>query len=184
MKSRRVPTIRSRLALLVIACVIPATLMAALLISYNYQRERSRQLRDSMATARALMSALDRELAGVQSALFALATSPDLSSNELSAFYDQAKDVLPVLIANNIVLIDANGQQLINTFRPFGTVLPSATPRQLQRIFETGLPVITGLFDGPVVGEPVLATGVPVRRGNRIIYSLNAGISPKRLSGI
>jgi diguanylate cyclase (GGDEF)-like protein len=170
--------------LLVIACVIPATLMAALLISYNYQRERSRQLRDSMATARALMSALDRELAGVQSALFALATSPDLSSNELSAFYDQAKDVLPVLIANNIVLIDANGQQLINTFRPFGTVLPSATPRQLQRIFETGLPVITGLFDGPVVGEPVLATGVPVRRGNRIIYSLNAGISPKRLSGI
>jgi hypothetical protein len=87
MKSRRVSTIRSRLAWLVIACVIPAALMAAALISYSYQRERSRLVRDAIATARALTSVLDRELAGVQSALFALATSPDLLTNDFSAFY-------------------------------------------------------------------------------------------------
>src|SRR5713226_6739769 len=120
MKSGRIPTIRSRLALLVIACVIPASVMAAVLISQNYQRERARLVRDSMGTARAMTSALDRELAGVQSALFALATSPNLSSNNLRAFHGQAKEVLPNLIANSIVLVDANGQQQINTLRSFG----------------------------------------------------------------
>jgi diguanylate cyclase (GGDEF)-like protein len=184
MKSGRIPTIRSRLALLVMASMIPASLMAVVLISYNYQREQARLVRDSIATARALTSAMDRELAGVQSALFALATSPNLFSNDLRAFYGQAKEVLPNLIANNIVLIDANGQHQINTLRSFGEALPFGTSPQLRRIFETGRPVITDLFPGPVIGRPLLAIGVPVRRGNTIIYSLNAGILPERLSSI
>jgi hypothetical protein len=170
--------------LLVIACVIPASLMAAMLISYSYQREHARLVRDSIATARALTSALDRELTGVQSALSALATSINLSSDNLAAFYNQAKDVLPVLIANNIVLIDAKGHQVLNTLRPFGEPLPSETPPQLQRIFETGQPVITGLFPGPVFGRPLMAIGVPVRREGAIVYSLDAGIVPERVTSI
>jgi diguanylate cyclase (GGDEF)-like protein len=184
MKSRRVSTIRSRLAWLVIACVIPAALMAAALISYSYQRERSRLVRDAIATARALTSVLDRELAGVQSALFALATSPNLLSNDFSAFYRQAQEVLPILIANNIVLIGANGRQLVNTLQPFGEPLPAETSPQLRTIIATGRPVITDLFVAPVVGRPLVAIGVPVRQGNAIVYSLTAGIVPERLSRI
>jgi diguanylate cyclase (GGDEF)-like protein len=164
--------------------VIPASVMAAVLISQSYQRERARLVRDSIATARALTSAIDRELTGVQSALFALATSPNLSSNNLRAFYGQAKEVLPNLIANNIVLIDANGQHRVNTLRSFGEPLPSSISPQLRRIFDTGRPVITDLIPGPVIRRPVLAIGVPVRRGNAIIYSLNAGIVPERLSDL
>jgi diguanylate cyclase (GGDEF)-like protein len=184
MKPGRIPTIRSSLVVLVVACVIPALLMASALITYNYQRERARLVRDSIATARAMTSAMDRELAGVQSTLSALATSPSLSSNDFRAFYDQAKEVLPTLIANNIVLIDANGQHQINTLRPYGEALPSSTSPQLRRIFETGSPVTTDLFPGPVIGRPLLAIGVPVRRRNAIVYSLDAGIVPERLSGI
>jgi hypothetical protein len=130
--------------------------MVVLLISYNYRLERARLVRDSISTARALATATDRELAGVQSALFALATSPNLSSDNLRAFYDQAKEVLPNLIANNIVLNDPNGQQQLNTLRSFGNALPSAASLQLQRIFETGRPATTDLFLGPVVGRPLL----------------------------
>jgi diguanylate cyclase (GGDEF)-like protein len=184
MKPSRVPTIRSTLALLVIACMIPASLVAAVLITYNYQRERSTLVRDSILTARALTSALDRELAGIESALFALATSPFLSSNDLVAFEEQAKEVLPILIADNIVLIDANGQQVANTLRSSGEPLPYGTSLELRRIFDTGRPVITNLFAAPVAGRLLVAIGVPVRRGNEIIYSLNAGIFPDRLSGI
>lgn len=158
--------------------------MVVVLISYSYQQERARLVRDSIAMARALTTAMDRELAGVQSGLFALATSPNLSSNDLPAFYHQAQEVLPNLIANNIVLIDANGQEKINTLRSFGEPLPSHGSRQLRRIIETGRPVITDLFPGPVIGRPLLAIGVPVRRGNTIIYSLDAGIVPERLSSI
>src|SRR4051794_12873400 len=102
---RVVPTIRSRLALLVTACVLPASLMAVLLISYDYRRERNQLTRDAIATARALTSAVDRDLAGAEAALLALATSPHLRTNNLAAFYSQAQDVLQHQIANNIVLI-------------------------------------------------------------------------------
>jgi diguanylate cyclase (GGDEF)-like protein len=158
--------------------------MAVVLISYSYEHERGRLVRDSIATARALTSAMDRDLAGVQSALYALATSPHLASGDLRAFHSQAKEVLPNLIANNIVLIDANGQHRINTLRSFGEPLPSASSRQLQRIFESGAPVVTDLFTGPLIGRPLLAIGVPVRVDNKIVYSLNAGILPERLSNI
>jgi diguanylate cyclase (GGDEF)-like protein len=184
MRPGRIPTIRSRLALLVIACVVPASLMAVVLISYSYERERGRLVRDSIATARALSSAIDRDLAGVQSALYALATSPHLPSNDFRAFHSQAKEVLPNLIANNIVLIDASGQHRVNTLRSFGEPLPSASSKQLARIFETGRPVITDLFPGPVIKRPVLAVGVPVRIDNKITYTLNAAIVPERLSSI
>lgn len=184
MKSGRIPTIRSRLALLVIACVVPASLMAAVLISYNFQRERARTVRDSVATARALASAIDRELAGVQSALFALATSPHLSSGNFRPFHAQATEMLPNLIANNIVLADVNGRQWINTARSFGKPLPVESRRRLRAVFETDRPVTTDLFSGPVVGTSVLVIGVPVHRGNTIVYSLSAGIVPERLSGI
>ena len=69
--------------------------MAVVLISYSYEHERGRLVRDSIATARALTSAMDRDLAGVQSALYALATSPHLASGDLRAFHSQAKEVLP-----------------------------------------------------------------------------------------
>lgn len=158
--------------------------MVVALISYNYQRERARLVRDSIATARAMTSAMDRELAGVQAALFALATSPHLSSNNLPAFYSQAKAALPNLIVDNIVLIDADGQQQVNTLRPFGAVLPAEAALRFRRPFETGHPFISDLFYGSVTGKPVLAIGVPVQRGNTIAYSLATGIAPERLSGI
>src|ERR1700730_1383471 len=165
MRPMPILSIRSSLALLVIACVIPAALMAALLLAFDYRHERARLVRDSMGTARALASAVDRELVGVESALFALATSPSLSSRDFRAFYNEAKDVLPNLIANNIVLIDVNGQEQVNTLRPFGEPLPSRGSLQLRQIPETGQPGITDLFIGPVIGRPLLAIGVPVRQG-------------------
>ena len=126
MKADRILTIRSTLALLVTACVLPALLMAMVLISYSYQREKIQLVRDSIATARALAFAVDKELASAEAALFALATSPHLDANDMPGFYAQAKDVLRDQIATNIVLTGASGQQQINTLRPLGEPLPSA----------------------------------------------------------
>jgi diguanylate cyclase (GGDEF)-like protein len=185
MKAHRIPTIRSGLAWLVTACVVPASLTTVVLITHNYQHERAQRLRDSIATARAMMAAVDRDLAGAEAALRALATSPHLDSNDLAAFYGQALQVLQGQVANNLVLIDARGQQQINTLRPFGAVLPaSGNPPQLQTIFDTGRAVITDVFVGPVTHHPVIAVGVPVVRDGKVRYSLNAGLFPERLSGV
>src|SRR4051812_34279145 len=106
MTARRIPTIRSRLILLALACIIPASLMVVALISYHYHQDRARLVQESMATARAVMSAVDRDLAGTQAAMFSLGTSPHLDSHDLAAFYEQAMDVLETQKAYNVLLID------------------------------------------------------------------------------
>ena len=184
MMAKRIPTIRSRLTLLVVACIIPAWLMAVALLSYNYHQDRARLVQESMATARAIMSAVDREFSGMQAALLALATSPHLAADDLAAFYKQAQQALKTLGADNIVLLDRTGQQRLNTLRPFGSRLPSNTNPAVRKVFTTGAPVTADLYLGPVRKEFVLVVAVPVYRGDQVAYALAAAIWPERLSGL
>jgi len=178
--------IPARLAYVLAASIVPAALIALLLIGYDYyDRERDRLVRDSMVTARALAAAVDTELSGVRSALLALATSPHLSSGDLAAFHAQAQAALKDQAFANIVLIEDGGRQVLNTLRPFGEALPvQGNPPELQRIFDKGEPVITDLFVGPVVRKPYVAVGVPVRREGKVRYSLNGGVDPQRLTAL
>jgi diguanylate cyclase (GGDEF)-like protein len=184
MRAKRIPTIRSSLVLLVMACIIPALLMVVALLAYDYHQDREGIIQESMATSRAIMSAVDRDMAGMQAALLALATSPHLASDDLSAFYEQAKEVLKTQKTDNIVLLDPKGQQLLNTLRPFGSTLPSDTNPALLQVFKTGRPVTADIFRGPVRREFVLVVAVPVYRGDTIVYALAAAVWPERLSGL
>ena len=185
MKKNHNPTIRSTLARLVIACVVPGSLLVAAVIFYDFQQEKRRQARDALATARALTFVVDKELAGVQSALFALATSPYLVVDDFRAFHVQATEVLRNQVGNNLVLAEVSGKQRLNTLRPLGEeILERGDPARWRRLFEDGLPVISDLFVGPVAGRPLLAIGVPVRRDGAIIYNLSMAISPNRLYNI
>jgi hypothetical protein len=176
----------ARLAFVVGACIVPAALVAMLLIGYDYyHRERDRLARDSMATARALLAVVDTELTGAKSALLALATSPHLSSGDLAAFHAQAQAALKDQSFAGIVLIEEGGRQLVNTFRRFGEPLPaSGNSRELQRVFQTGQPVITDLFTGALVQKHFVAVGIPVRRDGKIRYSLNGEVDPGKLSAL
>lgn len=176
--------ITARLVFVLTASLIPAALIASLLVGYDYySRERERLVRDSVATARALAAALDMEFKGAKLALYALASSPQLSSGDLAAFHGQAQAALKEQALVSIMLLDESGRSLLNTARRFGESLPAqGYPTQLQRIFQTGEPVVTDLFTGPVLQKPVLAIGVPVRRDGKTRYSLNGGVDPRSLS--
>ena len=118
MKTKLAPTIRSKLVLLVMACVVPAALMAVLLITHDYQRARDQLLLNSLSTARAMISVVDRDFASIESSLITLATSPYLANNDLRAFYNQAQEVLKNQRDQdgiNIVLSDSQGNQYLNT---------------------------------------------------------------------
>ncbi len=183
MKTKRAPTIRSKLVLLVMACVVPASLMAVLLIAYDYQRARDQLLANSLHTARAMISVVDRDLASIESSLVALSTSSYIKSRNFRAFYQQAHQVLSNQTNQddiNIALLDIHGKQYINTRRPFDTALPNSSKFVgMHMIYETGRPVISDIFIGEVTQRPMLAVGVPVP-GKTIQYNLNAGIFPER----
>ena len=173
--------VRSRLALLVMACVIPAVLMALVLVSHLYGRERERFVFDSMATARAMTQAIDRELASVRMAAEVLSTSPYLQSGDLAGFYSQAKTVVRRQIGHNVVLSDATGQQLVNTLAALGDPLPQhANPAQLRTVFETGRPVLSDVYVGAVLQRPLMSIDVPVFRGGNVVYDLSIGVQLDR----
>jgi PAS domain S-box-containing protein len=181
----RTRTIRAWFALLVIACILPAAIAATLLITHSYQRERARVERSTIETARALMQAVDRELSSAQGALQALATSPYLLSGDLLAFYVQAGEVLRRMPGNNLVLIDATGQQLINTLQPMGAPLPRhANLAQVRRVFQTARPVISDLHFGAISRRAMITIDVPVMQGDRVAYDLAMGFLPDRLAEI
>src|SRR5260370_35766457 len=108
-------TIRFWLNYLVLACILPATVVATFLIMRSYAQERASLERDTVATARALMQVVDAELTGIQSAIQVLALSAHLASGDLAKFHAQAQEAVRATHGTNIVLTDANGQQLINT---------------------------------------------------------------------
>ena len=70
------PTVRFWLNYLVLACLLPAAAVATFLIMRSYTHERASLERDIVATARALVQAVDAELAGIQSAQTATLGSP------------------------------------------------------------------------------------------------------------
>lgn len=178
-------SIRASLIALVVACLTPGLLVSGYLVHDNYAQHRARLERDALLQARSLAAALDREFSGVVSGLRLLSSSPALDAGDLRAFHERAREALAFQNVDSYVLTDRLGGQRLNTVRNFGDPLPAAgTPPGLQRVFETGKPVVTGLFIGPVTGKAVMAIGVPVFHDGEVAYSLNAGLSPARIAEI
>ncbi|HET7197140.1 MAG TPA: cache domain-containing protein [Burkholderiales bacterium] len=182
----RYAALRRPMLFVITASLVPAILLAIALIGWDhYAREREREVRDSLATARAVAAAVDAELSGIESALFALASSPYLEKDDFAAFHRQASAALKDQEFANIALLDETLRQRLNTFRPFGTPLPAeGNPQELRSVFSTGKPVVTGLFVGPVVKRPLIAVGVPLRRDGKVRYVLGAAVTPERLAHI
>jgi two-component system sensor histidine kinase/response regulator len=170
---------------MVIGCVLPAMLGSALLFAISYQQQRTILERHTIATARALMQAIDAELFGVQSALQVLAASQRLASGDLPSFYRQASEALPDMGGNYIVVTDSSGQQRLNTLKPFGDPLPAAPVSDKARgVFETGKPAISDFFAVPGTGQSAITLEVPVFSDGKVIYCLTMGIFADRLADI
>ena len=182
----RLAVMRRRVLFIVAAALVPALLLAMLVVGYDYyQRERQRELLDSLGTARAMAAAVQAELNGVKAALFALGTSPLLAADDFAGFHAQATAALKDQKLANVALLGPDLRQKLNTFRPYGTPLPArGGPESLKLVFSTGEPVVTDLFVGPLVKQPLVAVGVPIRRDGDVRYLLGGALTPERLSNI
>jgi C4-dicarboxylate-specific signal transduction histidine kinase len=185
MRSTGHSTIRSQLTSLVAACVLPVWLIAALLVFHAYQSKMNQVNRDMLQTARELTMAVDRELASVQSALLALATSPSFTNGDFEDVHRQTLELLRSYPGGDIIVADASGQQLVNSFRPFGTPLPKRNnPDAVRRIFQTGKPAVSNLFFGAVTRRPLIALDVPVSRDGKVLYDLSMTFSQETLASV
>jgi signal transduction histidine kinase len=168
---------------IVFTLVVPGTIGFVIVASSFYQHERDNIAQNTIATVRALVSAVDRDLTSTTMAAQILATSPHLQTGDFVSFHREATAVVPLVLANNFALADVSGQQLVNTLLPYGAPLPRyANSKTQAKVFETGNPVITDIIMGQVLRKPAIAINVPVLRDGQVIYTLSAGVFLPRLA--
>ena len=194
-------SIRSQIVLLALVVAVPLVAAIAWFSWREYHVQREAQGQALLQLARALSSAVDRELASGRTLLETLAGLPSLRPGQYKEFHAQAKQALETRPHAWIVLWNRSGQQLLNTQRPWGEPLhnifkmapPAPGPEELptgnrwtvQRVLEAGQPVYSDLFMGVVSKRPTLTIDVPVMGGGGVVaYVLSLGLATDSFQAI
>ena len=159
---RRVSSVRGRLVLLTISLLVPALLSMGFLLAGADRESRGQLYQQLVTTARALNGAVDRQAAVGVSVAETLATDQALINGDWAAFHARARRAMESR-AGWIVLADADGQQVVNTLRPYGEPLPRIKrTREEANAFSAGRSKVSDLLEGPVAGKPVITVGTPI----------------------
>jgi PAS domain S-box-containing protein len=124
---------------------------------------------------------LDRDFDRHLTILRTLATLQSLKEENWPVFYEQAKAGLQGRAY--LILIDASGRQLVNTYVPYGEQ-PATTgdPETLRRMQMTKAPVVSNLFTSLVVKQPVFNVSIPIIRDEQVRYVISLGLLPADLA--
>ena len=174
-KPRPVQTI---LALMGLALVVPAVLFQAYLVSLSAAEQRAQVERRLEQMAADLADSLDREIERMLTLLNTLALSQQLANHDLSVFHAEASAAVQRL-GTNVLVIDASGQQLLNTRVPYGTPLPVTSDKvSLQEVLETDHPLVSNVIMGAVARKYVFSIYTPLNtRGDMrqvVLMSIDA----------
>lgn len=167
--------IRTYLVLMAIAILLPTAIFSAAALQQLRNGERDAALRGLHETARAMALTIDRELTRSTTMLEHLGHSPSLETGDLRKFYQEAAQ-LQKSPRSWIVMVDENGQQLINTARPFTETLyhsTGTTTSLARQVIATQQPIASNLLRGNVTKKlvTVLYVPVPAHGGTRYVLA-------------
>jgi signal transduction histidine kinase/CheY-like chemotaxis protein len=163
-------SLRARLVLLVVVSIVPLMAFGLANQYLQYRDAIAVTRQQTLEFARNLTAAVDQELQTRTVALQVLALSPAVHGKDLDIeeFRARAEAVsVQQFPGSNVVLLRADGQQLMNTLLPADAPLPlrpnMATTR---RVFATGQPAVSDLYIVPTGPRPVVSIDVPVMRAD------------------
>jgi signal transduction histidine kinase/ActR/RegA family two-component response regulator len=174
--------IRAYLFLMAAGILVPVIVFAGLALGMLQNAERDAALRGLKETVNSVALLVDRELYSAEAGLRVLGASPSLADGELKAFYAQARR------ANRgntgwTVLLDAQGQQQINTLLPYGSELPKPHAAGLvQQVIATQKTYVSDLVPGPVFKGLVTTVTVPVPIDDGRRYVLTVAFSTEHFA--
>jgi signal transduction histidine kinase len=163
------------LLLLVLVTIAPLVALGLGLEYFDYLRDKQIASERTVELARSVALQVGRELEADLRALEVLSKTGRLRRGALDAFRDLAEAALTDhLEGANILVVDDEGQQLMNTALPRNTALPQRQALDNTRqIFAVGRPRVSDVYFGTVVKRPVVAVEVPVwDESGKVQYSL------------
>ena len=154
----RPASIRSRLVGLVLTLLVPALLLAGLLLWGLERQVRSTQEKQMAATARTLGLVVDGRIAEQIAALQGLAVSRQLARREWAGFTESARTALEGT-DSWVVVWDPSGRQYVNSFSPGAETVRLPVPRERTTNWSgrRGEAFVSNLVQGHVAGVPVVA---------------------------
>ncbi len=174
------------LVLLVAGALLPVVLFAIGIVHELSLKERAVSERNLLRAARNLSTDVEREVSSTTRTLQALAVSERLDQGELKAFYQEVQRTVktqPTWLS--VILLTPDGQQVFNTFRPFGSSLPLANePKSLRLTVQTRKPTVGYLALGRLKQKWAFPVRVPIIRDGELQYVLSAIITSEALTSI
>ncbi|WP_295993157.1 ATP-binding protein [Rugamonas sp.] len=156
--------IRSYLIVMALAILAPVVVSSAVALHMLEDAGRTAALQNLHETAQSVSLLVDRDLYSAEASLQVLAGAPALDAGDLSTFYQQARRAQRG-DDGWIALIDEHGQQLLNTYLPYGAQLPPPKPpfaARAQQTLAAGTTNASGVFRGAVTGRMMATLDVPV----------------------
>ncbi len=167
-------SLRTQLFILVIGTILPLSIMSMLNVVRDYQASERAATERVLQITRSGIATVDRELFYLRAGLEVLAISPALQDGSMEDFRAEAERFRERYPGNTAVSIsDREGLQLFNT-----RVAPGQPPVRrntldvVAKVFDTGKPVVSDMYIGPISGLAVFTVDVPVFRDGKVIYNL------------
>lgn len=169
-----------RLFVVVFVGLLPLALLGFFTLWRNAEDQRAQLLESAQATMRAVISAVDAEHARSIASLDALAGSSRLAADDLTAFRQEAQELLERRPDwANIVLTTPQAQQLMNVRLPPGEPLPRRVDAAtVERTVDLARPVVGDMLFSPVLRKQLFGVQVPIMRKGQVVYVLVAVIQP------
>lgn len=165
-------SVRGRLVLLTVSLLVPALLSMGFLLAGADRQGRGQTYEQMLTTARALSGAIDRQAAVGVAVAETLASDQALIAGDWKAFHARARRVTDQR-TGWVVVTDIDGQQIVNTLRPYGAPLPKV-PRapELTQALLAGKSKVSDLRWGAVAKRYLVTVGTPVTvRGTPYVLS-------------
>ena len=177
-------SVSRHLLLLVLGALVPLLLVAVVLAFLLVQQDRRNTERALEENARLLAHALDAELQRSLAALQVLARSEALRRDDLQTFYAEAQDARAALgLWDNVLLLSARADHLLNLMRPYGVPLPPVPqPQGALRAVQTRQPYISDTLKGRVETDWLMYVAFPVVHDDAVRYVIGVTMSSRHWS--
>ena len=181
----RTVRMRGRLLAIALAGILPLAVVAGLGLVQIVRDQAERAEQSSLEVTRMAATAIEVELRRSISLLEALAQSPTLEHNDLSAFADLVRRVMPLTPGWHAVLLAEPDGRVVDRISPNVITGPVniADRDSFARLIATGSPVVGQLARGPQ-GSWGVPLRVPVRVDGRLRYVLTAVIAPESIRDV
>lgn len=172
-QDRPAASIRSRLVGLVLTLLVPALVLAGLLLWGLERQVRSTQEKQMTATARTLGLVVDGRIAEQIAALQGLAVSRQLAHRDWTGFAASSRTALKGS-DSWVVVWDPSGRQYVNTHSPGAEAVRLPRPRGTNSNWSgrRGEAYVSNLVPGQVAGVPVVAVMKPVVLADGAVVNL------------